>query len=93
MVKLEIKKADGSIYWTEHFITVAEKDKWLAEEMTRPYWNASYSLVVTVIPDTIPPAPSSEKVDARLVLKNLKAKNLSSSEIKQAVENLLIALF
>lgn len=45
-VKLEIKKADGSIYWIEHFENGADADTWLTEEKTRPYWDSSYTTTI-----------------------------------------------
>lgn len=43
MIKLEIKYADGSLYWKEHFNSQADCDKWLAEEKTRPYWKPEFT--------------------------------------------------
>lgn len=47
-VKLTIKRADDSIYWVEHFNSVTEQERWLAEEMTRPYWDPTYTTEVEV---------------------------------------------
>lgn len=44
MITLKIKKQDGSSYWTEHFDSRIECDKWLNEEKKRPYWNQSYTI-------------------------------------------------
>lgn len=41
MTKLVINNADGSHYWTEHFNSQDEANAWLAEEKTRPYWDAT----------------------------------------------------
>lgn len=40
MFRLEIKKVDGSHYWTQDFDLLAHAESWLAEEQTRPYWDA-----------------------------------------------------
>ncbi len=43
MIKLTIFKKDGSIYWEDNFPTIPAMKTWLAEEMTRPYWDKSYT--------------------------------------------------
>ena len=62
MITLTIKKADNSIYWVERFNSQAHADKWLAEEMTRPYWLNSY--VATSV-ETLPPVPTAEEIAAK----------------------------
>lgn len=43
MFRLNIKRADGSLYWTQDFNTLKHGEDWLAEESTRPYWDATYT--------------------------------------------------
>lgn len=45
-IQLTIKRTDGSVYWVENFADLNEKDKWLNEEMTRPYWDKTYTTEV-----------------------------------------------
>ena len=52
MYKLEIKKADDSIYWVDHFRTMSEGQKWIDEEQTSRYWNRSYSNTIVRIGPT-----------------------------------------
>jgi hypothetical protein len=59
MFKLIIKKQDGSLYWTEHFNTLDDADKWLDEEMTRPYWDAT---LTSEIIDMTPSPPTQEEL-------------------------------
>lgn len=59
LYKLEIFKPDASLYWSETFNTEEEKDKWLASEMTRPYWNELFTTSVTLIDNSIKPAVKS----------------------------------
>lgn len=40
MVSLIIKEPDGSIYWTDYFVSVSEANEWLKIEQSRPYWVA-----------------------------------------------------
>lgn len=67
MFKLIINKKDGSPYWTEHFNSEAELNKWLTEEKTRKYWNKDYT---TQILDLTPPPVVIDPQDEI----NLKAK-------------------
>lgn len=39
MIKLEVKKQDNSIHWTEIFETQEQAEAWIAEEKTRPYFD------------------------------------------------------
>lgn len=43
MIKLIITRQDGTIYWIEHFNDIDSCNKWLADEMTRPYWDLTYT--------------------------------------------------
>lgn len=42
MIKLTILNPDNTIYWTESFNDKESQEKWLLEEMTRPYWNKDF---------------------------------------------------
>lgn len=53
MIVLTILKADGSTYWVEHFNTMADANRWIAEEQTRPYWDATWTY--TIVDNTVPP--------------------------------------
>lgn len=66
MFKLEIKKQDGSSYWTESFNTKLELDEWLAEEKTRPYWDPEYIYEIIQIanPVVTPIAVDPEKQES-----------------------------
>jgi hypothetical protein len=98
MLKLEIKNADGSHYWTEHFNDLASAEKWYAEEQTRNYWKADR---VAQFIDKTPPPPSKEEKDKekakeedsrnrKSLLKMLAQKeDLTVAELKQAVELIL----
>jgi hypothetical protein len=66
--KLTIKNPDNSVYWVEHFKTEAEKNKWLAEEQTRPYWNPSFTTEVEVLTN---PTPTQQEIDQQEALKYL----------------------
>ena len=63
MIKLTIKKADGSSYWDEYFNDVAAAEKWLAVEKTRKYWNESY-LHTLIDLDPFDPVEEQKKQDA-----------------------------
>lgn len=41
-IVLTITRADGSIYWVDHFPDIVAKDAWLKSEMTRPYWQKDF---------------------------------------------------
>lgn len=98
MFKLTIRKQDGSIYWTEHFNSEPELNRWLDTEKTRPYWNRQYT---TEIEDLTPPPPTQEEIDAELERQNSiqtlkdRLKNFSNLEdltqgqIKQALMSYL----
>lgn len=53
MIVLTISRADGSTYWVEHFNTIADANRWIAEEQTRPYWDATWTY--TILDNTVPP--------------------------------------
>ncbi len=61
MFRLIIKRADASIYWTEHFNSLNELNLWLAKEQLRPYWLQEYTTEIT---DLTPPPPSQGQIDA-----------------------------
>ena len=67
MIKLEIKNADGSLYWKETFNTQEECDKWLAEEKTRKYWKSDFtwSSVETNPRDPVKEAAQQAKKELR----------------------------
>lgn len=52
MFRLDIFKADGSAYWTEHFNDQASAQAWLDSEKQRPYWKSEFTTTTT---DLTPP--------------------------------------
>jgi hypothetical protein len=60
-LKLTIKRADNSVYWVEHFDSQNDLDKWLAVEMTRPYWNSEFT---TETLDITPPPLTQDQLNA-----------------------------
>jgi hypothetical protein len=91
VVTLEIKKADGSSYWTEIFNTKAECDKWIAEEKTRTYWNPGFVVLVddktseVDEQNRVADAKLRELIDKRAALERY-FKNLKRSDV--TIENL-----
>ncbi len=65
MFKLTIKKADGTIYWTQKFKSMDALNKWLDEEKTRAYWSSTYT---TEIAD-LTPTPAIHTPDPAIALK------------------------
>ena len=98
MIKLEIKNADGSHYWTEHFNDLDSAKKWYSEEQTRKYWQKDRAAQFI---DLTPPPLSKEEKDKKKaeeeesrnrksLLKMLAQKeDLTVAELKQAVELIL----
>lgn len=77
MIKLEIKNTDGSIYWTEHFNSQQDCDKWLNEERTRKYWKPEFTSSSADM-NPIDPVKEEEKRIAKeqeLIQKQLKEQN------------------
>lgn len=64
MIKLTIKKEDGSVYWVEHFNSLDACNEWLEVEQTRPYWNSQYTTETLEIPST-PSEPDYKELRAR----------------------------
>ena len=46
MIRLQIFNADSTHYWTEHFNSSAECERWLNEEKSRPYWKHDFKCVI-----------------------------------------------
>ena len=44
--KLTIKRSDNSTYWTEYSNNLNKLNSWLTEEMTRPYWEQTYTYTI-----------------------------------------------
>ena len=67
MIKLEIKKEDGSLYWKEHFNNQSDCDKWLDEEKTRPYWDSGFTYTSKEIdkPDPVKEQENQAKQDLK----------------------------
>lgn len=84
MIKLEIKKPNGEIYWTEHFSNLESANKWLDEEKTRKYWNDDFTheFIDLTPPPKTPDEIAKEAVEqverdeAKLFLKQLKKSDL-----------------
>lgn len=96
MVKLEINKPDGSIYWTEHFEKQEEANKWIAAEQTRTYWNPSYTFSIVRVGKT--DEEISQDMAAELVKKDKKNNDAKSGarKIKQVcnlTKDEVLALF
>ena len=51
--RLKIKYANGDIYWIEHFNDLMQLDAWLVEEMTRPYWDPSWTSEIYELDDQL----------------------------------------
>lgn len=91
-IKLEIKRTDGSIYWTENFDLgstledEAAAGRWLAIEQSRDYWDPS--LVSTFTPY----GPTPEQIEQRRLeresheAKQAERKTRRQLEIKPLVE-------
>lgn len=77
MITLTIKNSDGSVYWVEHFNDQPSCDKWLAEEMKRPYWDASRT--AQWVDDTPPPPTQDQQIDAKLAQMRSKRNQLLSA--------------
>lgn len=46
MVTVTIKRADGSEYFKSYFNSLADAEKWIAEEKTRPYYQKEFTVEV-----------------------------------------------
>jgi hypothetical protein len=94
MFELLIKKLDGSIHWKEHFNTIEDAQKWITEEQTRTYWDATNTFEIT---DKTPP-PMSDADKAVIAAKDTQVNtfkqrikalanqpDLTAAEIKEAI--------
>ena len=64
--KLEIKKANGSIYWVDFFPSQISAQNWLDEEKTRNYWKVDYTSTIIEI---LPRVSSAEEIAIDLAKK------------------------
>lgn len=94
MVTLTIKKADGSTYWTEYFNDQAACDKWLNEEMTRPYWKSTYTAVsVSSVPSAIDDsALKAKRLAAIASLSTFDATKFKAADAAAILDNIVTAL-
>lgn len=92
MFEIIIKQADGSVYWTEHFGSLAKAEEWIAEEQTRKYWNKTYTY--EILDRTPPPhVDSPEEVEKKSQMATFKNRiktlaqqeDLTASEVKEAI--------
>jgi hypothetical protein len=77
MIEIKILKPDGSVYWQMLVDSVSESERWVAEEKTRPYWKAGFTVVLT---DKSPPPPTQAEVDA--IAADLADMNANKSFLK-----------
>jgi hypothetical protein len=89
MHKLTILKEDSSVYWVEHFNSEEEANRWIAEEVTRPYWVSSYTYQIEKLPEPNPvfleqqlQILNQEKNSAK---QKLKALGLTDAEINAII--------
>lgn len=81
MITLEIRRADGSHYWTERFDDLNSCSAWLVEEQSRPYWGngldgKSKEVWTWTISDD---SPTQEQIDAKRAVEAEKQKKLSDA--------------
>lgn len=96
-VRLEIKNADGTPYWTEHFNNRQEGDRWLATEQTRPYWKKDFTFQFIDLPAPTPilrdPVAEAARAAARAKLSAVDPQSLTTlPALREAVADILIAL-
>lgn len=63
MLRLNIKNADTTLYWTQKFGNMNALTAWLDEEKTRPYWKEEF--VTEILDVTPPPVVDSPQETAR----------------------------
>jgi hypothetical protein len=80
MTNLLIKKADGSLYWSENFYSLNEAEGWLAEERSRPYWKPEYTWEFV---DKTPPPPSAAELAEKA--KKIQDRQDAVNGIKSAI--------
>ena len=83
---LDIKNADGSLYWSESFNNRASLNKWLDEEKTRPYWKSGFTEKITrIIPKArVESQRGTTKKSLRL---KQKSTDLTLSEINELLRD------
>ena len=95
MITLTIKKADGSLYWTEYFNDQNSCDAWLASEKTRPYWDKNYmaSSVTSVAPviDPVIEIARKAKIDAAsAALAAFDKAKFTAADVPDLIEHILV---
>jgi len=98
MFQLLIKKADGSLYWKEHFNLLSDLNTWLTEERKRKYWKEEFT---TEVIDLTPTPPTAEELAAeaarktqiqalKIRIKELDAlSDLTAAETKEALRKFI----
>jgi len=66
--KLEVKKADDSIYCIEYANTSVELEAWIAEEQLKFYWDVTNTHTITEVVQNEPSAQSIINQNARIYL-------------------------
>ena len=83
MFELIVKRLDGFTQLKEYFNTRESANKWISEEMTRPYWVSSHSFEVI---DHNPVPPTQEEIDAKIAAET--AKKSAMSALKTRLDSL-----
>lgn len=78
MIKVILKRANGSIYWREEFKTLQEADKWIKNEQSKSYW-LDTNIVETI--DKTAEVEAEKEAAAIAYTEKLAQKELAASKL------------
>lgn len=78
--KLEVKKADDTVYCIEYANTSAELEIWIAEELTKFYWDHTNTYTITEVVENTPTAQSVINMESRQYLASTDWMVIRASE-------------
>lgn len=98
MTTLTIKRIDGSIYWTEYFNDHSLAKTWLSAEMSRPYWDKTYTYTIFTDPPQPTPDPAIEiekkaKMDfAREYLSSFDYEKYDPNDLPEILQSIILIM-
>jgi hypothetical protein len=88
MIKLKILNGESE-HWVEYFNSQAQADRWLSEEVARPYWSDGYQVVYENLGPTNEEKALADAADAQAeAARNVRRQSISEGKANVATMTL-----